>query len=84
MRNNTSMLRRKTKRERHFEFLQRGHLPVKPRIRVRPEAVCLAQAGPQIFDAQFTQPSHAIIEPVIFKMEPLTHSKGRRVLMKMF
>src|SRR4051812_31441788 len=36
MRLHAAMLRRKTKRQRHLEFRQRGHLAVEPRLRVRP------------------------------------------------
>src|SRR5581483_8494737 len=63
MRLHSAVLRRKTECDGHVEFFERLHLPVEPRLRVRPEAVGPAQTGSEITDSQAAQPVYCRIEP---------------------
>src|SRR5689334_14461797 len=52
---NAFRLRCETERQRDIERLERGHLPVEPTLRVRPEAVRPAQSRADVPHAQLAQ-----------------------------
>src|SRR5581483_3598814 len=79
MRLHSAVLRRKTECDGHVEFFERLHLPVEPRLRVRPEAVGPAQTGSEITDSQAAQPVYCRIEPMILEVKPLADAELRRI-----
>src|SRR5579884_1217833 len=82
MRAHAAMFGGKTECHRYVEALQRLHLPVEPRLRIGPEAVRPADAGPQIFDAQSPQAVNRVIESMVLEMEPLADAHVRRELVE--
>src|SRR5690242_17860824 len=52
MRGQSSVFRREAERNGHSKFIQRFHLLIEPRQRVRTEAVSPGQAGAQIRDIE--------------------------------
>src|SRR3954465_7568803 len=83
VRHDAARLRRETERDRHVEVVERRHLSVEPRVRIRTQAVRPAQARAQLLHAELLQPPYAVVEPVIFEMKPLAHAKLRRELVEM-
>src|SRR5690606_22452068 len=67
--------RREAVRERHLELLERRHLPVEPRERVRPVYVRPAQARAQACHPELAQPADGGLESRIFEMKPLTDAE---------
>src|SRR5690348_13031563 len=79
MRSNPPLLRREAECESDIESFEGLHLPIEPRLPARAKRIGPAQTGTYVGDAQFAQPSHGIIQAVVFKMEPLANSDFRRV-----
>src|SRR5215207_8557985 len=75
-----AMLRREAKGKRYIEVLDRAHLPVEPRVRVRTKAVRPAQTGAQMPHAELAQPADRVVEPMIFEMKPLADAERGRVV----
>ena len=82
MRRNAAMRRGKAERESDFEWLNGFHLPIEPCDRVFTKTVRPTETGSHIFYPQCAQPAYRAIQPMIFKIKPLTNTKFRSVCWK--
>jgi hypothetical protein len=69
---------RETKRDGDVEVLERSHLSIKPVLRAGPHAVGPTQTCSNMSNAKCLEPSYGSVEPMIFKMKPLTDPELRR------
>ena len=82
MRPQAAALGRETERQRDGERLERLHLAVEPRLRVRALPVGPAQAGAEVPDAELLQPADAALEPRVLEVEPLADPEVGRQLVE--
>ena len=74
------MLRRKAKGDRHLEFLERAHLPIKPGIGIGPKAIRPTKPGAQMADAKLAEQADRVVQSMILEVKPLADAKVRSEL----
>ena len=79
MRLDAAVLRCEAKGRGNVEIVERPHLPIEPAVGVGTEAVRPAQAGAYLAHAEPLQPTHGIVEAVVFEVEPLADAQRRGV-----
>ena len=66
-----AVLRSEAYSQSNLERFERSHLSIEPRFGIRSEAVCPAETGSDFSDVELSHPSNYVIQPVVFKMDPL-------------
>ena len=78
------VLRRKAECKGHVKILQLPHLAIEPVRGIGPEIICRLRPRAQVLDSEFFEPPDGIIQPMIFKVEPLADAEFRRAAGKKF
>src|SRR3954447_9390531 len=68
---NAAVFRSKAQRQGYIKVFERAHLPVEPRLRVWPKAVCPTQSRSELFDLQFSKPIGNVVQARVFEVYPL-------------